>query len=194
MGFSISWLAVKTDDLGRLFEITGIAPTSEADEWLESKLSGSGLEDGWYFIQAKGCDHPIISGDSLSQISTLGQTVACSVEEHVMVSVAEGWDNGARNWSIVHNAQESIFDLSATGNPPAHYEGIKSEYLSQQHAEGGDDADVDFIFDIPLQVAKQICGYKHDEGSSPWVAPGPVAFTQLGTSGTATAKPWWKFW
>ena len=64
MGFSISWLAVKTDDLDQLFEMADVAPTSESDEWLVSKFSGSGLQHGWYFFQAPGCEHPIISGDS----------------------------------------------------------------------------------------------------------------------------------
>lgn len=194
MGLSLSWLAVKTDDLDRLFEIADIAPTAEADEWLESDFSGSGLQGGWYFLQAKGCDHPVISGDSLSKISTLGETIACSVEEHVMVSVAEGWNNGARSWTIAHNAQEGMLDLSADGRLPAHYEAIKDDFVAQQNAEGGEDADVDFIFDIPLQVARKICGYKHDEGSSPWVPPGPVAFNQRGASKSPSAKPWWKFW
>jgi hypothetical protein len=182
MGFSISWLAVRTDDLDRLFEMAGVTPTAESDEWLESEFSGSGLQDGWYFFQALGCDHPIISGDSLSQISTLGETVACSVEEHVMVSIAEGWCDGARSWKIAHNAQEGMFDLSADGELPAHFDAIKDDFVSQQNAEGGEDAGVDFIFDIPLRVAKKICGYKHDEGSPPWMPPGPVAFTQTGAS------------
>lgn len=194
MGLSISWLAVRTNDLGQLFEIADVAPTTEPDEWLESKFSGSGLLDGWYFLHAQGCDHPIISGDSLSKISTLGETIACSVEEHVMVSIAEGWNGGARSWAIAHDAQEGMFDLSADGEIPADYETIKNDFVSQQNAEGGEDADVDFIFDIPLQVAKKICGYKHDEGSPPWVPPGPVAFTRHGTSNATSTKPWWKFW
>jgi len=194
MGFSISWLAVKTDDLDRLFEIAENSPTSEADEWLEAKFSGSGLQGGWYFIQAQGCDHPIISADSLSKVSALGETVACSVEEHVMVCVAEGWRGGVRSWSISHDAQQGMFDLSADGELPAHYEAIKDDFVGQQNAEGGEDADVDFIFEIPLQVARKICGYKHDEGSPPWVPPGPVAFTRPGASLGASGKPWWKFW
>lgn len=194
MGFSISWLAVKTDDPDRLFEIAGVAPTSEADESLESEISGSGLQGGWYFLEARGCEHRIISNDSLSKISALGETIACSVEEHVMVSTAEGWNNGTRCWSIVHDAQEGIFDLSSSGDLPADYDLIRSDYVAQQNAAGGDDADVDFVFEIPLQVAKRICGFKHDEGSAPWVAPGPVAFTQRRASGRTAAKPWWKFW
>jgi len=32
-------------------------------------------------------------------------------------------------------------------------------------AEGGDDADVDYLFEIPLKVAQGLVGFKHDEDS-----------------------------
>jgi hypothetical protein len=32
-----------------------------------------------------------------------------------------------------------------------------------QLAEGGDDAEVDYIFEIPLKVAQSLVGFKHDE-------------------------------
>lgn len=194
MGYSISWFAVRTDDLDQLFGMAEVSPTTVSDEWLESSLSGGGLQGGWYFFQAKGCDHPLISDNSLSRISTLGDTIACSVEEHVMVSTAEGWKDGARSWSIAHDAQEGIFDISADGELPDHFEAIKDELFARQNAEGGEDADVDFIFDIPLRVAKKICGYKHDERCLTWKPSGPVAFTQHRTSSATSAKPWWKFW
>ena len=91
MGHSISWLAVKTDDPERLYEMVGAIPTAEPDEWLESDLSGSPMQDGWYLFQAQGYDHPMNSDDSLARISALGETVACSVEEHVMARSAECW-------------------------------------------------------------------------------------------------------
>ncbi len=194
MGFSISWLAVKTDELDQLFELTSLVPTTESDEWLESALSGSVLEGGWYFFQARGCDHPLISGESLAGISKLGPTIACSVEEHVMVSIAQGWQSGARGWLVEHDAQSGILNLSAEGDLPASFESIKDDFFAQQNAEGGEDADVDYIFEIPLQVARSLCGYKHDEGSPPWVSPGPVAFTQAGATYATSGKPWWKFW
>jgi hypothetical protein len=35
-----------------------------------------------------------------------------------------------------------------------------------QIAEGGEAADVDYIFEIPLKVAQSIVGFKHDEDCS----------------------------
>ncbi|MFY0612717.1 MAG: hypothetical protein JXQ99_14390 [Hyphomicrobiaceae bacterium] len=194
MGYAISWLAVKTDELDRLCDIAGVAPTTKSDAWLESDFAGSGLQGGWHLFQARGCNHQIISADFLSKSSLLGEAIACSVEEHVMVSIAEGWDAGTRRWRIAHNAQEGMFDLSASGNLPVHYEEIKDDYFAQQNTEGGESAEVDLVFDIPLEVAKRICGYKHDEEPSPWVTPGPVVFNQLDAIDAPGSKPWWRIW
>ena len=40
---------------------------------------------------------------------------------------------------------------------------IQIEMENAQRAEGGDDADVDYIFEIPLKVAQTLVGFKHDE-------------------------------
>ena len=63
-----------------------------------------------------------------------------------MVSIAEGWNDGSRSWTIAHNAQEGTFNLSAEREFPAHYEAIKTQFVSQQNAEGGEEAGADSIF------------------------------------------------
>jgi hypothetical protein len=35
-----------------------------------------------------------------------------------------------------------------------------------QRDKGGDEADVDYVFEIPLQVARFIVGFKHDEDNT----------------------------
>ena len=43
---------------------------------------------------------------------------------------------------------------------------VRRELEEAQRAAGGDDADVDYLFDIPLRVAQSIVGFKHDEDCS----------------------------
>lgn len=40
---------------------------------------------------------------------------------------------------------------------------IRRELDEAQYGEGGDDANMDYIFDIPLKVAQTLVGFKHDE-------------------------------
>ena len=50
-----------------------------------------------------------------------------------------------------------------TGIPPEIYAAIRKDMEELQLAEGGDDAVVDYISEIPLDVAKSLVGFKHDE-------------------------------
>ena len=53
--------------------------------------------------------------------------------------------------------------LEVEGTPPEVFPAIRKEMEEMQRAEGGDQAGVDYIFEIPLGVAKSLVGFKHDE-------------------------------
>jgi hypothetical protein len=91
--------------------------------------------------------------------------------EGVMFSAAYGYDRGNARWSVVHNAQEGISDLSVSGAPPTELERIRERLSKQQSDAGGDAADVDYIFDIPVELAATVCGYRHDQWKFDWGEP-----------------------
>ena len=88
-----------------------------------------------------------------------------------MLSSANYFEGGNYVWFVGHNAQEGIFDLQTEGILPTQFDTIKSRLVDQQNAEGGEVADVDFIFDVPLELAKSICGFKHDSAVFEWGEP-----------------------
>jgi hypothetical protein len=66
-------------------------------------------------------------------------------------------------WWISHGGEDGPKGLSTDGTLPECFASIRSELEEAQRAEGGDDANVDYIFEIPLKVAQSIVGFKHDE-------------------------------
>jgi|SRR5262245_33082771 len=186
MGVSIAWLAVKARDPEALFEELQVRPTGEPDEHYESSVCGSAL-DGWFLLIAKRCNHRIVSDAFLADFSRSRDVIACSVEEHVMFSSAARWRDGRCTWSIAHDAQQGMLNLSTSGEPPEAFPQIRAKLLAKQESEGGTEAEIDFIFDIPLQVAKSIVGFKHDENTK-WTDQATFEAYQ------DTRKPWWKFW
>ena len=56
-----------------------------------------------------------------------------------------------------------MYHLEAQGQLPPNFESIRSECLAEQDAEGGEEAEVDFVFEIPTRLAREITGFKHDE-------------------------------
>jgi len=190
VGYSVAWIAVQTTDHTALFTEAGIRSTNEPDEAFESPIAGAALTNGWYLLVGQGCNHRLIGRALLSSLSARWPCVACSVEEHVMVSSASLWNAGHEVWSVSHDAQRGRFDLTAAGNLPAAFDELRRRTIREQEAEGGEKAGVDVIFEIPLLLAKEITGFKHDEEPTCLAHPA-VAFVD---EGSPPKGPWWKIW
>jgi hypothetical protein len=91
-----------------------------------------------------------------------------------MFSAAYGYERGNRVWELAHNAQQSIYDLSVSGSPPPSFESIRQRLTRRQEATAG--SGVDYIFDIPVEVAAAICKYRYGQLKYEWSRP---QFTRL---------------
>lgn len=142
----------------------GLAPTGERDELpAESPVAAASLAGGWYVVVFDRYEHDLVRDDVLTRVSAGCDVVGAGAEEHVMSSFATGWHDGERLWSIRHDAEEGVYDLEADGSLPEGFERLRRERLDEQKAAGGSDADVDYVFDLPLEAAKLATGFSHNE-------------------------------
>ncbi|HEY6095009.1 MAG TPA: hypothetical protein VIU93_08660 [Gallionellaceae bacterium] len=163
MGFSITWCAVHEKDAERLLQDLNLSPTGETEEFPESPVSMAKLDTGWRIVWCNKYDSPIIGSKRLADISRERDVLFCLVEEHVMASSSEFWSGGNRKWWISHQGENGPKGLDVAGDVPECLPPIRMEMEEVQQAEGGENADVDYIFEIPLKVAKTLVGFKHDE-------------------------------
>ncbi len=163
MGYSLSWLAVRQKNLSEVCGLLGLVNTGQTEEEPESDITAASLPNGWLLIVSNSSDL-IFSGskDLLKTASTGSECIACFVEEHVMCSDTECWRDGSFVWSVMHAADQGLMDLETKGKLPPQFTEISQRLIEQQKKAGGKDADVDYIFDIPLELAQSITGYKHD--------------------------------
>jgi hypothetical protein len=187
MGYSLAWLAAQGKPPQSLFAELDLRRTGKPSEYPDDPLVGAPLDGGWYLLVARGCDHRMIGEQFLKTLSRRCRVIACSIEEHVMYSGAALWENGERVWSVSHQGDENLHDLSANGALPDFFAGVRDELLAKQAAEGGKDAGVDYVFEIPLEVARRITGFAHDSAAS-------VEIDRFEVLDSAPAKPWWKVW
>jgi hypothetical protein len=190
MSYSISWLMVNGKDRQSLLRELGLEATGKSGEFFDFKISGHALPNGSYLLVTQKCDHPFVSDKHLAQLSVGSKTLSCSIEEHVMYAHATCWDNGKNLWSVKHQGDtaEGRNDLTVSGAPPDSFKAIRDEYAAKQPG----DPDVDWYFEIPLALAKQLAGFKHDETN-----PGlDGSFEELRDreGKSVTGKQWWKFW
>lgn len=207
MGFSISWIAVRYKTPDTLLEELSLKRTGEMSEYPEAPICGRTLPGGWFMLVFDEINHPLVTTKSFAAISKDCDAVICSIEEHVMVATSELWRNGEQIWRIEHDAQQSIDHIEASGNLPSEYAAIVEEYATQQENAGGKKADTDYFFEIPLQIAKNIVGFKHDESDfqdegfeefqdvavSPKIRP-TAAVEKTPHHDVPKHKPWWKVW
>lgn len=191
MGYAISWLAVKQEVAMRLLEAFGLQPTGETAEYGERLFTGRTLSTGWFLLFINQANHDYVSAQTLESLTELGDVVMCSVEEHVMVSNAEGWRDGTEMWRLAHDAERGLGHLLVEGTPPKAYKEIEARLRAQLEEDGGEDADVetDYLFDIPVETAQSVVGFKHH-------APGgeDTCFTVYARGSADGKKPWWKVW
>jgi hypothetical protein len=162
MGFSISWIAISGKTKSEVLARLSLVDTTEDDEANESPVSGAQLPNDWYLLFLNDLIHPFVSEAELRRLSSDCTVLGCQIEEHVMASAAFCYSQGARIWNITHEAEKGTYNLVESGNPPSGYSELRSRLVAEQDSEGGDDADVDWIFDIPVSLAYELCGYRHD--------------------------------
>ena len=163
MGFSNSWFAVQGWSRDEALTELGLELGPEIGDWPGRSFAIGELSDGWLLFMTGSLDEAF--EPRFAALSMRGPAVACSIEEHVMYQEARGYRNGAEVWRMVHDPArgESLYHLETAGEPPEQFDRIRSAAIEAQDKAGGEDAGVDFVSDVPLDLAKSICGFKHDD-------------------------------
>jgi len=192
MGYSLSLLAVQTSATEEALQQLGFIRTGQLCEYSREPLSGYALPTNWFLIVARGCDNRFLQPKILGPLSEHFPVVACSIEEHVMYSSAEYWADGNQVWRAEHVGEDGPIHLKTSGVLPPGFEAMAAAHKEAQEVDGGEKTGVDHYFDIPLNAAKEITGFKHDE-DIPGVNYESFEVLQKASSQT-DSKPWWRFW
>ena len=162
MGYSLSSVAVKGKMPAAVRECLGLKLTGENEEYADSRINGVELPGGWYVIISNHDELRLMAEETLRRISGDCEVVACFVEEHCVESSAAAWRNGQLVWSVTHNAQKSKKHFETAGELPAAFPEIRDRWQARQNAEDAAIKRVDYIFEIPVEVAHTVTGFRHD--------------------------------
>jgi len=190
MGYSLAWLATRGKPIESLLAELHLRRTGTVGEYTDEPIVGAPLEGGWYLLVARGCDHRMITDSVLKTISRGCRMIACSVEEHMTWSLTMEWDNGREIWSVYHQGDEEVHNLTTSGALPDFFASIRDEIMAEQAAVGGADAGVDCVFEAPLELARRITGFRHSSDENV-VEPFEILLEAMPAK---PPRPWWQFW
>lgn len=163
MGYSISWIALKDKTAAEVAELLSLSRSGEFDDIPRGMFAGTQSGRGWYVVVIDVYGHKFLSERSLRRISAESDVIAAAIEEHVMFSSAEAWAKGNLVWRLTHEGETGPNNLREQGSLPEQFPRVKQRLLAAQQQEDQAEPEVDHIFDIPLELAEEIVGFKHDK-------------------------------
>ena len=170
MGFNMSWVFVDEIELDELYAALDVKSTGQPADPYDlgtSRVPLAGLRPtaGWCAIFGRyssvldiaiGTDPP-----RLARLPARFRAITCVVLEHAMISYASLWQGGRQIWEIRHQPiKEQPAHLDFWGDLPPDFFRSREAALEKQRGNDG----VDFVFDVPLDAAAVITGYRHDRG------------------------------
>lgn len=161
MSVSLVWVAAQGIDKEEFLERAGFEDTGEIDEYFEHDHSGGELPEGWFVILSS--DMGLIEPAKLAKWSAGARLVAAAVHEDAASSLATEWRDGTLVWSASHDGSEGGDRLDVEGVLPSVFEELKEEAAAAQAESEAGGGGVNFVFDIPLDLAAEITGFRHDE-------------------------------
>jgi hypothetical protein len=177
MGWMCSWVGVQgvqgvqrtevLETLGLVETGQVVEPGSGASTWCVGEVEG-----GWLIVFSEDFDWG--NPERVRNLSAFGLTVGLQFEDKVeMTSIACAAQDGVELWRVSHvNSDDEHKALIVTGDPPPAFKDIREALINEQ-AEADDDS-VDYLHDIPIEVAKSACGYRADEWLPPFMAVRPI--------------------
>jgi len=164
MSNASSWLVTSLDELDRIAAILGWERCDNVRNPAEIAASGTVDTSGRMFLFECGRRDWRFAQPKVQAAISAGTTVYFFTnEEHAMASTAELWENGQQVWKVAHESEQGIYHLATLGNLPAAFESIRQRRFEEQEHEGSEDADLDVIIRIPLDLAQELTGFDDDQ-------------------------------
>ncbi|WP_271532382.1 hypothetical protein [Bradyrhizobium sp. CCBAU 25338] len=171
----MSWILVDGITEEVLYDCLDLAPTGGTPDRYDLgtsyvPLAGAVLKSGWCGVFAKyALVMDATVGKSpipLTRLPAKSRCITCVVLEHAMVSYASLWQGGHSAWEIRHDSGQGRSHLEARGDPPVVFKELCDTAMKKQRAEDAQgkpgEWGVDYVFDVPINTAASIAGYRHD--------------------------------
>lgn len=169
MGYRISWIGFEGLDRAACLALIGMRDTARVDEANEAPFSMANLPTGWTILFSNDFDYA--SDHRLAVCSNACRVIGCRIDETIMYSSATAFENGHALWSVCHDSGEGLMHLQARGESPKEFADIREKLIAEQEADGGAEADTDYVFEIPVELAAVSTGYRHDRWKFEWGEP-----------------------
>ncbi|MBQ5947222.1 hypothetical protein [Massilia sp. ST3] len=183
MGIALSWVSVKGLAPEEILSRLELAQTDEERSYPFEGIVAHPLPQQAFLVAARGSEHRILAADSMARLSIGCQALSCDVEEHVGYAACALWRDGRQLWAVTYDSDDDPESVFYKGEVPGRLHELLAtvEAMDSEHFEGH------FHMDIPLILAKEYGGFRHDDDDAMFDA---IPFAALKDLRGKTS--WWK--
>jgi len=177
VGFKCSWVAFQNTPKYQILDVIGGIDTGEEMEIpFETELCIAELPDNWILICAEDFMYaaPDVSfpdEGNMARLSAKGRVLGCMFHEGIMFSAASMYEFGKELWCVMYNSEEESQPIMVTKNMPDNFPAVYERLRAEQEKADRQGDDVAYLFDVPIEVASGLCGYRHDYFEFAWGKP-----------------------
>lgn len=161
MGFDVSYLTVIGKTRDEALVMLGLRDTGERVDFPEHGFTGAVIPAGYLVFSQ---DFEWVMPERIAHCSKGANIVAVQVHEGTMISVARFYHDGAERWSVTHVGCDDPESLEINGKPPAPFDDIRARFTAEI------DEEEDKVFEIPVETARAIFGFRYDLVEGDWGA------------------------
>ena len=170
MGYSICWLGFKQATKSAVTEILEMNDTGKVSEVDSSEVLCAELPTGWTVVWSNNI--VLWNEEQIASFAKGHNLIAVFVEEHANLSLVLNHSDGKLIWSVGHDpGRGGIYNLEAPEGFPSEFDEIASAMKKRQALAGGESALVDYVFDVPVDIAELLTGFRHDRLMFEWGEP-----------------------
>jgi len=115
-------------------------------------------------------DSPPDLDEMVASVAPEGSSLWGFMVEAVTASELHGYRDGQLSWSVARDPDKGP-GLVVQETPPEPFDEIRRRLEAEQAA--ADTERVDFLFDLPLELAASLSGYRPGQGGLEWQILGP---------------------
>ncbi len=169
MSFKASWIAIPAAGYSSVLGRLGLKETKQNDNANETLLSGALVGEDWYVVFSN--DITFAGDKGASALSNVDRCIACAMDENSIFSSVTEYRKGLKRWSVEHDAQVGNLHLKVEGVPPEAFKPIGEKFLNLQNSQDTLDGSIDYLFEVPIELAANITGYRYDRMNYDWRTP-----------------------
>jgi hypothetical protein len=167
MALNVCWIGVQDGRRETVLDRLGFEEFGEVGDEIGADYACAESPNGWLICTAT--DRSFDMDEALAKVSSDGLAVGCEMSESAMVSRALGFEGGNPLWSVVRDPDKDGQDLVVEGVPPPQLNNIRQRLQAAEAAPGNEN--VDYLFDAPMELAENFCGYRAGRASGlEWAA------------------------